>query len=77
MNLEQRYKTLEKEGHYIASRVNRGMEVYLYKVNDFYAEAWKRYMSNAITWIEIVPEDFLTKYTGAVDLKQLFENTGN
>lgn len=71
--LEKKYKVVSEEGHFIAKRIYRGMEVYLYKVNEFYAEVWKRYMMAEIHWIEPVPEKHLEKYADFVDLKSLMK----
>ncbi|MGV3599347.1 MAG: hypothetical protein ACO1PI_15905 [Bacteroidota bacterium] len=74
MPLEQRYKALEQEGFFIERRIYRGMEVFLYKMDHFYVEAWKRYMLSEVCWIEVVPEKSLEKYADSVNLKKLLGN---
>lgn len=70
----KRYKVVKAKGDYIAQRMYRGMEAYLYKVNGFYVEVWKRYMINEIAWIEVAPESVIDKYVDTVDLKKLLDN---
>lgn len=72
LSLVKRYEVVSEKGYYIAKRLYRGMEAYLYKVDDFYVEVWKRYMMGEITWIEVAPENALSKYVDSVDLNKLF-----
>lgn len=74
MPLLQRYKTLEQEGLFIERRIYRGMEAFLYKMDGFYVEAWKRYMLEEVCWIEVVPEKTLEKYTDSIDLTKLLDS---
>ena len=71
LSLVDKYNIVCNKGNYISKRLYRGMEAYLYKVDDFYVEVWKRYMLNGITWIEVVPETTLNKYINSVDLEKL------
>ncbi|KAB2913669.1 MAG: hypothetical protein F9K23_16735 [Bacteroidetes bacterium] len=74
MPLLQRYKALEQEGHFVERRIYRGMEAFLYKMDGFYVEAWKRYMLAEVCWIEVVPEKTLEKYVDSVDLTKLLDS---
>ncbi len=71
LSLPKKYKVAEEKGYFIAQRTYRGMEAYLYKVEDFYIEIWKRFMINEIAWIEVAPESVIDKYADSVDLKKL------
>lgn len=71
LSLIKRYNVVSENGNYISKRIYRGMEAYLYKVDDFYVEVWKRYMLNQIEWIEVAPESTINKYVDSVDLKKL------
>lgn len=71
LSLIKKYNVVSENGNYISKRIYRGMEAYLYKVDDFYVEVWKRYMLNQIEWIEVAPESTINKYVDSVDLKKL------
>jgi hypothetical protein len=71
LSLPQRYSIVTERGHYIAKRRHRGMEVSLYKLEEFYVEVWQRFMLSEICWIEIAPANYIDKYVDAVDLKKL------
>lgn len=66
-----KYKVVSEKGYYVHKRIYRGMEVYLYKIDDFYVEVWKRYMLHQIEWIEVAPNDVIEKYAEQVNLNQL------
>lgn len=74
LSLIERYTTVIEKGYYIAKRLYRGMEAYLYKVDDFYVEVWKRFMLGEVCWIEVAPDDAICKYADYVDLKKLMGN---
>ncbi len=74
MSLLQRYKALEQEGHFVERRTYRGMEAFLYKMDGFYVEAWKRYLLDEVCWIEVVPEKTLEKYIDSINLDKLLDN---
>lgn len=71
LSLKQKYNFVKDNGHYIAKRVYRGMEAFLYKIDDFYVEVWRRLMLNEIVWIEVAPESTIHKYADSVDLDKL------
>ncbi len=71
LSLKKKYNFVKDNGHYIAKRIYRGLEAFLYKVFDFYVEVWRRLMLNEITWIEVAPESTINKYTDSVDLDKL------
>lgn len=75
LSLIDKYNTVCDKGNYISKRLYRGMEAYLYKIDDFYVEVWKRYMLNQIEWIEVAPETTINKYVDTVDLKKLLQSS--
>lgn len=74
LGLRKKYNTVKEHGHYIARRVYRGMEAFLYKVYNFYVEVWRRLMLTEITWIEVAPESTIHKYADSVDLDELLND---
>lgn len=74
LTLIERYGVVADKGYHIAKRLNSGMEVYLYRVDDFYVEVWKHYTIGEINAIEIAPENSIEKYAESVDLKRLLNN---
>lgn len=73
LGLIKKYEAVSERGYYIAKRRYRGMEAYLYKVDDFYVEVWKRYMRGEINWIEVAPEDVFSKYIDFVNINNILQ----
>jgi hypothetical protein len=74
LSLKQKYNFVKDNGHYIANRTYRGMEAFLYKVDDFYVEVWRRLLLTEIVWIEVAPESTIQKYADSVNLDELLNS---
>ncbi len=57
LKLRQRYKLVQEEGKYLASRRHAGFQCRLFDLFGFYVEVWKPFGINIIQWIEIVNRD--------------------
>ncbi|MFT6845980.1 MAG: hypothetical protein ACJAUV_002180 [Flavobacteriales bacterium] len=54
LTLANKYLSLKKTGHYLATRDFEGYQVYLYAYDIFYVEVWCPLGLDQICWIEVV-----------------------
>jgi len=57
LKLSQRYKLINQDGKYLASRNHGGFQCFLYDFHSYYVEVWKPLGINLIQWIEVVNRD--------------------
>lgn len=71
LTLQQRYRRLERDGDFIASRIYGSFNVHLFSIYGFYVEMWQRISLSNIDYIEVVGnEASLREYTKSIDLKK-------
>lgn len=71
LTLEQKYRRLEKDGDFIASRIYLGFNVHLFSLYGFYVEMWQRISLSNIEYIEILNrKETLQEYTGHINLNK-------
>lgn len=71
MRVAKRLQCVKEHGEYIAGRFFGSFNVYLYQVDDFYVELWKRIGHDEICYVELLErQETLDDYMDNINLKK-------
>ena len=74
LSIYKRLMTIRYHGEVLAARRYMANEIFLYRVNDFFAEAWFRMGTDDLTAIELVHSDYqINQYMDQIDISDLIK----
>ena len=74
LSIYKRLMVLRYHGEVLAVRRYMANEIFLYRVGDYFAEAWFRYGTNDLTAIELVHSDYqINQYIDQIDITDLLK----
>jgi hypothetical protein len=72
MSIYKRLMCIRHHGEILAARKYMANDIYLYQVNDFFAEAWFRVGTDDLAAIELVDDAYqFTQYCDQIDISDL------